>query len=187
METVEKSLQLTLTEKDLEVEKELSRAEKEKAKLKYDTESYKNELQSKTALERIESEEKENRAKESAEMSAQKATESLQPIIDSIEKQKNERVRAAYDLEEYHVKKMNDLEIAKQKAYTDAIKKVIDSISPELIASMTSKANAELMQTVSQAMSPYAMATGESVSEVTNRLLRGTSLEGLIENFSKNE
>lgn len=187
METVEKSLQLTLTEKDLEVEKELSRAEKEKAKLKYDTESYKNELQSKTALERIESEEKENRAKESAEMSAQKATESLQPIIDSIEKQKNERVRAAYDLEEYHVKKMNDLEIAKQKAYTDAIKKVIDSISPELIASMTSKANAELMQTVSQAMSPYAMATGESVSEVTNRLLRGTSLEGLIENFSKDE
>lgn len=187
METVEKSLQLTLTEKDLEVEKELSRAEKEKAKLKYDTESYKNELQSKTALERIESEEKENRAKESAEMSAQKATESLQPIIDSIEKQKNERVRAAYDLEEYHIKKMNDLEIAKQKAYTDAIKKVIDSISPELIASMTSKANAELMQTVSQAMSPYAMATGESVSEVTNRLLRGTSLEGLIENFSKDE
>lgn len=187
METVEKSLRLTLTEKDLEAEKELSRAEKEKAKLKYDTESYKNELQSKTALERIESEEKENRAKESAEMAAQKATESLQPIIDSIEKQKNERVRAAYDLEEYHVKKMNDLEIAKQKAYTDAIKKVIDSISPELIASMTSKANAELMQTVSQAMSPYAMATGESVSEVTNRLLRGTSLEGLIENFSKDE
>ena len=186
-QTVEKSLQLTVTEKDLEVEKELAKAEKEKAKLKYDTESYKNELQSKTALERIESEEKENRAKESAEMAARKATESLQPIIDSIEKQKNERVRAAYDLEEYHVKKMNDLEIAKQKAYTDAIKKVIDSISPELIASMTSKANAELMQTVSQAMSPYAMATGESVSEVTNRLLRGTSLEGLIENFSKDE
>ena len=186
-QTVEKSLQLTVTEKDLEVEKELAKAEKEKAKLKYDTESYKNELQSKTALERIESEEKENRAKESAEMAARKATESLQPIIDSIEKQKNERVRAAYDLEEYHVKKMNDLEIAKQKAYTDAVKKVIDSISPELIASMTSKANAELMQTVSQAMSPYAMATGESVSEVTNRLLRGTSLEGLIENFSKDE
>ena len=120
-------------------------------------------------------------------MASRKATEALQPILDSIEKQKNERTRAAYDLEEYHVKKMNDLEIAKQKAYTDAVKKVIDSISPELIASMTSSANAELMQTVAQAMSPYAMATGESVSDVTNKLLRGTSLEGLIESFSKDE
>ena len=186
-QTVEKSLQLTVTEKDLEVEKELAKAEKEKAKLKYDTESYENELRSKITLERIDSEEKEKRANEAAELESRKATEALQPILDSIEKQKNERTRAAYDLEEYHVKKMNDLEIAKQKAYTDAVKKVIDSISPELIASMTSKANAELMQTVSQAMSPYAMATGESVSEVTNRLLRGTSLEGLIENFSKDE
>lgn len=186
-QTVEKYLQLTVTEKDLEVEKELAKAEKEKAKLRYDTESYENELRSKVTLERIDSEEKEKRANEAAELASRKATEALQPILDSIEKQKNERTRAAYDLEEYHVKKMNDLEIAKQKAYTDAIKKVIDSISPELIASMTSKANAELMQTVSQAMSPYAMATGESVSEVTNRLLRGTSLEGLIENFSKDE
>ena len=186
-QTVEKSLQLTVTEKDLEVEKELAKAEKEKAKLKYDTESYENELRSKITLERIDNEEKEKRANEAAELASRKATEALQPILDSIEKQKNERTRAAYDLEEYHVKKMNDLEIAKQNAYTDAIKKVIDSISPELIASMTSKANAELMQTVSQAMSPYAMATGESVSEVTNRLLRGTSLEGLIENFSKDE
>ena len=186
-QTVEKSLQLTVTEKDLEVEKELAKAEKEKAKLKYDTESYENELRSKITLERIDNEEKEKRANEAAELASRKATEALQPILDSIEKQKNERTRAAYDLEEYHVKKMNGLEIAKQKAYTDAVKKVIDSISPELIASMTSSANAELMQTVAQAMSPYAMATGESVSDVTNKLLRGTSLEGLIESFSKDE
>lgn len=186
-QTVEKSLQLTVTEKDLEVEKELAKAEKEKAKLRYDTESYENELRNKITLERIGSEEKEKRANEAAELASRKATEALQPILDSIEKQKNERTRAAYDLEEYHVKKMNDLEIAKQKAYTDAVKKVIDSISPELIASMTSSANAELMQTVAQAMSPYAMATGESVSDVTNKLLRGTSLEGLIESFSRDE
>ena len=38
-----------------------------------------------------------------------------------------------------------------------------------------------MLETVAQSMSPYAIANGESISEVTNRLLRGTSLEGVIE------
>ena len=60
------------------------------------------------------------------------------------------------------------------------MKKVIESISPDLIASMTSKSNAELLKSVSESISPYAMASGESVADFTNKLLRGTSLEGLL-------
>lgn len=74
--------------------------------------------------------------------------------------------------------------LARQKAYADSLKKVIDSISPELVASMTSRANAELLGTVTGAMSPVAIANGESVADVTNRLLRGTSLEKMIEKIS---
>ena len=50
---------------------------------------------------------------------------------------------------------------------------------------MTSSANAELMETVAKAMSPVAMARGESVAETTNLLLRGTPLEGMIADFVK--
>ena len=62
----------------------------------------------------------------------------------------------------------------------DAVKSVIESISPDLIASMNSSSNAQLMQSVAESISPYAMANGESISDVTNRLLRGTSLEGIL-------
>jgi hypothetical protein len=35
-------------------------------------------------------------------------------------------------------------------------------------------------------MAPYAIAKGESIAEVTNKLLRGTSLEGIIEDVNIN-
>ena len=85
------------------------------------------------------------------------------------------------------IEEKDALEIARQKAYTDAIKKVIESISPNLIASMTSCSNAELMKSLAEAMGPYALATNESVSDVINRLLRGTSLEGLLEKLIEKE
>ena len=45
--------------------------------------------------------------------------------------------------------------------------------------------NNDMLETVTKAMSPYAISKGESVVDVTNKLLRGTSLEdtltGIIE------
>ena len=105
--------------------------------------------------------------------------------MDSIQKSELARQKERTDAEMNHKKEMDNLEIAKQKAYTDAIKKVVESISPNLIASMTSSSNAELLRSVTESMSPYAMANGESVADVTNKLLRGTSLEGLIEKMSE--
>lgn len=63
----------------------------------------------------------------------------------------------------------------------------MSSISPELIASMTSEANADILAAVTGSLAPYAMAKGESVAEFTNKLLRGTSLENILENLSKKE
>ena len=78
-----------------------------------------------------------------------------------------------------------ELEVAKQNAYTTNVEKIMASIAPELIAAMTSTSNAQLMETVAKAMSPVAMARGESVAETTNLLLRGTPLEGMIADFVK--
>ena len=60
------------------------------------------------------------------------------------------------------------------------------SISPDLAAALTSKSNEDMLATVTKAMSPYAIARGESVSEVTNNLLRGTSLEKVIDGVNLN-
>lgn len=57
---------------------------------------------------------------------------------------------------------------------------------PDLVAALTSTSNASMLETVTKSMAPYAIARGnESVAEVTDRLLRGTNLEKLIENLGK--
>ena len=57
------------------------------------------------------------------------------------------------------------------------------SISEDLVAALNAKANSEMLETVTGAMSPYAISEDTSVADVTNKLLRGTSLEGIIDNM----
>ena len=50
----------------------------------------------------------------------------------------------------------------------------------DLVAALSSKSNADMLAAVTEAMAPYALASGESIAETTDKLLRGTSLEGVI-------
>ena len=51
------------------------------------------------------------------------------------------------------------------------------AISPDLVAAMEAKANAELTAGIGAAVAPYAIAGNESVSQAVTRLLKGTTLE----------
>lgn len=57
----------------------------------------------------------------------------------------------------------------------------------DLVAAMTSKSNNDMTVAIAQAIAPYALAgDNESVSDVVNKLLRGTSLEQLIDDVNVN-
>ncbi len=179
--TIEKTLELSAAEKELEVIKKLSDSRKEEAELQYQVNSYKLVLENKLKLERISSEETEKRAKEAAFRAVKEEEASVQSMLDQILKAKLARRKEWEDAELYRQEKLGRFELERQSAYIEAVRKVFESISPELVASMTAQANAELIGTVSKAMGAYAIAGKESVSDVTNRLLRGTSLEGLLQ------
>lgn len=181
---IEKSLELSNASKEIEVATRLAEADKAKADLEHSGKIYRLNLENKFAKEKIEKQEEIKRIQEAAEIAEKTATQNVQSLMDSIQKSELAREKEKVDADLNRKREFYDLEINKQKAYTDAVKKVIEAISPNLIASMTSSSNAELLKAVSEAMSPYAMASGESVAEVTNKLLRGTSLEGLLENVS---
>lgn len=182
---IEKSLELSSASKEIEVATRLAEVDKTKADLEHNSKIYRLELENKFSKEKIEKQEEIKRIEEESEIASKTATQKLQTLMDSIQKSELARQKERTDVEMNHKKEMDNLEIAKQKAYTDAIKKVVESISPDLIASMTSSSNAEILKAVTESMSPYAMANGESVADVTNKLLRGTSLEGLIEKMSE--
>lgn len=78
----------------------------------------------------------------------------------------------------------DDYEKAKQEAYAATVERIFGAITPDLTAAMNNKANAELTAVIAESMSPYAIASvGESVSDVTRKLLRGTTLEEVVGNL----
>ena len=121
---------------------------------------------------------------EAAAYAKKQAESALQALIDEISAAELARKDREIQQQIEHTKAAAKIEAEKQKAYTDSVKEIISSIGPELAAALSSKANADTLVAVSKAVSPYAMAgDNESVAEVVNKLMRGTTLEQFVENM----
>ena len=110
-----------------------------------------------------------------------KAKQDMQEILTAIKDAELARDKALKEAEIAHAKELAEIEKDKQKAYADTVEQMVKAISPDLVAALTTSANADLLTTGMQSMSPYAIANGESVSDTVNKLLRGTPLEGMLE------
>ena len=105
----------------------------------------------------------------------------MQEILTAIKDAELARDKALKEAEIAHAKELAEIEKDKQKAYADTVEQMVKAISPDLVAALTTSANADLLTTGMQSMSPYTIANGESVSDTVNKLLRGTPLEGMLE------
>lgn len=100
----------------------------------------------------------------------------------------NSEIEAA-QFERHKIKEAHRLDIRnreidqtakEKKVYADTVAKIMESVSPDLIAAMQSNSNAETLRSVSEAMAPLAIARGESVADTVNTLMRGTTVEGVL-------
>ena len=163
----------------------LAEYEKKEAELNHANRVYQLEMAQKLEMEKL-ANESEIAAKRRAEKQAQTQAESdMQEILDAIAAAKLERIKAEDTARLETEKALAEIEKAKETAYAETVAKIMESVSPDLIASMTSKANVDLMKSVTANMSPIAIANGESVADTTNKLLRGTPIEGILQNLEK--
>lgn len=183
---IQKSLELTNAEKEILITKALSAAEQEKQALRSQELINKLELQRAEALRKLEIQAEVNRKNEAEKVAATEAQKNMSTLLDAINDADLARKKKAHDQLMAEETAKADLEIAKQEAYAKTVKTIIESIGPDLVAALTTKSNSDLLEAVTTAMGPYALAQGESVSEVVNKLLRGTSLEGLISDVNVN-
>jgi major vault protein len=121
--------------------------------------------------------------KRAAAQAKAEAELALQDILNKIEEEKLARDKAANDAKVALQKELEAIEAAKQKAYADTIKEIMASVSPDLVAALSTKANAELLTEATKNLSPLAIARGESVADTVNTLMRGTSLEGILKDI----
>lgn len=180
------SLKLTDAEKRVSVAEKLATAEKKEQELRSQQLVNKMALQREEALKKLAIQSEVNRKQEAEDLAKKNAESDMQAIITAIHKINLERKEEEYNQELRHKQQLAELEKEKQKVYAETIASIMESISPDLVAAMNSKSNADMTVAISEAMGPYALAKGESVSEVVNKLLRGTSLEDTINGINLN-
>ena len=184
-EIIKKNLELSDAEARAAVVKKLAEYDRQEAQLKNEEEMYRIELKNKETQARIDAEAAEQAKRAEATKAQKTAIKDLQPILNEVLDAELARDKARSEEQIRHEKEIANIEKAKQAAYAETVKKIMASISPDLVAALNAQANASMLENVTEAVAPYAIAKDESISDFTNKMLRGTSIEGIIDNFSK--
>lgn len=185
-EMVTKGLELADAEAKMKIVETLAEVEKKELQLKNENERYKIELDCQLRESAMLKEEALKQKEREAMEAAKQAEVDLQELLDTIQEAKLKRDKAANDATIAREKEYAAIEAAKQKAYAETVKTIMESISDDLVAALSTKANADMLETVTKNMSAYAIAGNESVADTVDRLMRGTTLEGVIKTIGQN-
>lgn len=185
-EIIRKGLQLSNATAQIKLTEELSRVEKLKHELESQKLIHRINLQETEAKRKLEIQNEVNRLKEAETLAEKQAEADMQVLIDEVHAAQMLREKKAKDAALNYETRMANIEKAKQMAYAEAAVKIIEAISPDLTAAMNSKTNTETVAAIAKAISPYALAgKNETLSDVINKITRGTPLEEALSNINK--
>ena len=184
-ELIQKGIELADAEAHMKVIEALAKTERREAELNNENAMYQLALKEKYKIEQLESDELIKVKTREAEKAAAEAKQDLQEVLNAIQTEELAREKEKRDANIAHSKALAEIEKTRQEAYANTVKEVMASISPDLVAALNAKANSEMLEAVTEHVSPYAIANGESVAEFTDKLLRGTTLEGIINSMKK--
>ena len=183
LEMIDKALKLSDAKSRIELVEALNEAEKKENEMLTAKRMLAIELEHKIATEKMAKEEEIAAKKRAAAQAKADAELALQGVLNDINAAKLARDKAENDAKVALQKELEAIEEAKQKVYAETIKEIMGAVSPDLIAALSTKANAELLTEATKNLSPLAIARGESVAETVNTLMRGTSLEGILKDI----
>ena len=184
-EMVRKALQLSAADKRVQVAEQLALAEKKENELESQKLINRMELQREEAIRKLDIQTEVNRKKEAEAEASKQAEKDLQIVIDEIANAQRERAEKDNQQRLALKKAEAEIEKAKQDAYAQTVATIIASIGPELAAALVNNANNDLAKTLTSAVAPYAIAKGESVADVANKMMRGLPLDEAIQKIAK--
>lgn len=179
-ELIQKGIELSDAAARMEVVTALADVKRREAELNNETALYALSLEQKRTEEEMHNEEIIRMKKREAKAAEIQAQSDLQEVLTTIQAAEMARLKEKQDAEIAHAKELAEIEKAKQEAYAATVKEIMSSVSPDLVAAISASTQAELLKEGMASISPYALANGESVADTVNKLLRGTSLEEII-------
>ena len=183
-EMVSKALELANADRRIEVAKALAAADAEEIELKHKAKLYELELRADIEEKNFTAKAEAARREEAEAQARAQAKSDLQVVLDEIQKSELAREQSKIDLQLAKEKAEADLEAAKQAAYAETVKTIMGAISEDLVAALTTSSRDAMTAKVAESLAPYALANrDESVSDVVNKLLRGTTLEDTLKDI----
>ena len=183
-EMVSKALELANADRRIEVAKALAAADAEEVELKHKAKLYELELRADIEEKNFAAKAEAARREEAEAQARAQAKSDLQVVLDEIQKSELAREQSKIDLQLAKEKAEADLEAAKQAAYAETVKTIMGAISEDLVAALTTSSRDAMTAKVAESLAPYALANrDESVSDVVNKLLRGTTLEDTLKDI----
>ena len=186
-ELIEKSLELADADAKMKVVQALAKVEKEEADLAAANKLYKLELDQKFKEETFAKEEVMKEKIRQADAAANKAKADMQEVLAAINEAQIAREKAKHEAEIAHAKELAAIEEEKQAAYAKTVVEMLGAIQPGLIEAIQGQTNADLANGIASSVAPYAIAGGHDISEVVAQMLRGTTVEDVLKNFSHKE
>lgn len=183
---VEKSLELSDAEARVKVAEALFDAEKKENELASTKLINRMNLQGEEARRKLEIQAEVNRKQEAEKQAAKQAEKDMQVLIDAIHEAEMTRKQKETDANIAEKKALADIEKAKQEAYAKTVADVMKSIQPDLVAAIQAQSDSKVFNSIATGIAPYAIGNGESAAEFVDRLLRGTTLEGIVNKFVPN-
>lgn len=186
-EMIQKTLELSDATRKAEMVEKLAEFDRREAELAYETRMHKIDLDQKAAEEKLKNDAEIAALRRTEENASAQAKADMQPIFDAIQKAQLARDKAADDAKIATEKELAAIEKAKGDAYAKQIVEMLNAIQPGLVEAMQGQTNAALTNGIASALSPAALAKGESVSEAITRMVKGTPMETVIEKFCANK
>ena len=186
-EIIAKNLELADADAKMKVIAALAESDKKEAELNAATRLYKKALEQQISEDTLIKQAEYQAKVQEINAAETQAKADLQKVLGEINDAQIAREKAKADAEAERLRTLAAIEAEKQKAYADTVANIMASIQPDLVAALTTKANSELLTEATKNMSAYAIAKGESVSDTVNTLLRGTSLEGILDKMTEKE
>lgn len=184
-EIISRSLELSAAKASAEAEKQIVELNREKVQLAEQYAQYKASLEAETRAKNYELQVAAQKAKDEENKRKIELEKEIQDIKDAIFEAEQVRLQKEREAELAHKQKMLELEANREAAAATSMKTVLEALGPDLAAALHTAGNQAVVEAIAGAISPYAVAGGKPVSRAVSELLRGTTLESVFEDFTK--
>lgn len=182
---ISRALDLNAAEQSANIEAEIIELNRMKTMAAEEFTRFKLEEAAATDKREFELEVEKQKAHDEEDKRRKQVVKEIQDIKDAIFRAEQDRLEIERQAELKYKEAMSMIEAEREEKSANAMKIVMDSISPQLASALNNTNNQDIISAIASAVSPYAIANGESVSDAIRKVVHGTSLEDIMENFKK--